>query len=467
MRLLQLDTAQHDRKHAIASYDALRGEGFAADPLLRHRLSLAMAFPTAPWHARDAGGLAALLALLLVQCLLPLLWILPIHYAALVRPARVADATAARWSLRHLWGVSAAMLSTQLLTMYLFTYDRLHDILVGQAGVADGQLDLARYFVAVVIGGSLSVLPWLRAGDYGRIVRASWGPMRVLVMVGASLLAVIVIQALCSGIAYALHMSGKNDSLTPASVGLTSIELVRATARVYGPWMVFPLVAFVVPVYEEIAFRSVFLGSAARVLPFAWANVLQAGLFAAAHGEVVHAPGLVALGLLTGWLARRSGGLLPAIGLHASMNLLASWAICFGPGCVAHGINDAGQASERAARTAHAARVETAMQQYRKGCDAGDAEDCSDLGWCYEAGQGAKTDLGQAAHLYAKACDHDSAFGCNSLCTLYRDGHGTRRDAALAAALCSKACDLGSVHAIGRTSTASVEGLRAASSASP
>ena len=76
-------------------------------------------------------------------------------------------------------------------------------------------------------------------------------------------------------------------------------------------------------------------------------------------------------------------------------------------------------------------------------CDAGRAEDCTQLGYRYETGNGVARDMVRAAGLYRRGCDGGNDVGCSNLAILYREGTGVERDDAGAVALFQKSCDQG------------------------
>ena len=75
---------------------------------------------------------------------------------------------------------------------------------------------------------------------------------------------------------------------------------------------------------------GVMLESVTRYLTFPVANAFQALLFASLHEGLVLFPFYLALGLLAGLLAQRSGGLAAPILLHAVNNLLVFGGIARG-----------------------------------------------------------------------------------------------------------------------------------------
>lgn len=80
------------------------------------------------------------------------------------------------------------------------------------------------------------------------------------------------------------------------------------------------------PVFEELLFRGLFLRALLRRVPAATAIIVSGSVFGAVHlfdpDAFVILPGLVAIGLVSGWLAVSSGGLARSIALHMGFNLI-------------------------------------------------------------------------------------------------------------------------------------------------
>jgi uncharacterized protein len=106
-------------------------------------------------------------------------------------------------------------------------------------------------------------------------------------------------------------------------------QLLEFIRDAYGPATAVWLVVLAAPVIEELMFRGVLLRAFAAHVSFGWANVIQALLFAAIHFDLRAAPMLFAVGLIAGYLARRSGGLLAPMILHFVFNLIAALVFVF------------------------------------------------------------------------------------------------------------------------------------------
>lgn len=78
-----------------------------------------------------------------------------------------------------------------------------------------------------------------------------------------------------------------------------------------------------------------------------------------------------------------------------------------------------------------------------RGCRAGHAISCNNLGVCYQRGTGTTRDLARARETYAKACSLGEGRGCQNQAELTFDGEGGSADPDAGKRLLEKACDLG------------------------
>jgi len=108
----------------------------------------------------------------------------------------------------------------------------------------------------------------------------------------------------------------------------TVVELLEDAS---GPGLVLFAAAVVVlaPLAEELLFRGALLRALMRRLNPAWAVFVSALVFALVHplgdpevGSVIVVPAILTLGVVSGYLAVRSGDLSRSIMLHAGFNLL-------------------------------------------------------------------------------------------------------------------------------------------------
>ncbi len=76
------------------------------------------------------------------------------------------------------------------------------------------------------------------------------------------------------------------------------------------------------PIGEELMFRGVVLKNFRRIMPFAFANILQAVLFGIYHMNVMQSLYTIVAGLLFGLIAEKGGRMMDSILAHMMFNLL-------------------------------------------------------------------------------------------------------------------------------------------------
>lgn len=256
----------------------------------------------------------AAVALLLVLALMPGLILVPVHYRGLIRQVRGRPATPLFDSigLRRAWLGAALMMCVPLVVAALLEPRSLATLLGGETLPEPDAL--FRITLWGTVAGLLCLVPIAYSMGMRQLVgdraafRASW---RVL-LAWAGLLVVGVLVGI---------LNGQADTTT------TQTKMVDALAsggrETYGLALTFLLMALLVPIFEELIFRGLILGGMTRYISFGWANTLQAALFAAIHDDLPRFPFYFTLGLLTGWLVKKTRALGPAIALHAANNALA------------------------------------------------------------------------------------------------------------------------------------------------
>ena len=84
---------------------------------------------------------------------------------------------------------------------------------------------------------------------------------------------------------------------------------------------------FIAPIHEEILFRGVILHYMRKGCPFILANILQAALFGLLHMNLVQGTYAFLVGLLLGYVFKRSKNLTATIIIHILFNLIGSFPI--------------------------------------------------------------------------------------------------------------------------------------------
>jgi hypothetical protein len=279
---------------------------------------LAWHHPGAAWTLADVAGLLALAAFVGLVVVLPAVVVLPVHHVGLWRRARGRPAVETRWGLRHAWTAFSLYIAGGLLAMYVFAYEEIATWFVGYGEASHTQLGLARAGVLSFMVAAASASVFARRQDWRGLAPDRWLNRQVLVTALKYLLILIAVGAvtrlLTAGLAGVIE----------AGIVLSTDTVLRAMNDVYGAAIVLVFAVVIVPITEEFLFRGIALDALGRHVPFGWANAIQAIVFALLHDDLAMVPFLMAHGLITGMLRRRTGSLATGTVLHALVNLVAS-----------------------------------------------------------------------------------------------------------------------------------------------
>jgi len=135
------------------------------------------------------------------------------------------------------------------------------------------------------------------------------------------------------GLRLGLLIAGGGALVTRLQAGADALGL-QLSSHDLGPaalGLLFLLGVVLGPAAEELYFRGVLLPWLAHAVGARWALWISAALFGALHLHYGVSTLMAALyGFVLGWARARSGGLWAPFILHASMNLLAGWALVSG-----------------------------------------------------------------------------------------------------------------------------------------
>lgn len=301
---------------AQSHYNTIRERDFWSDPLLRTRFELFGKAPDLRWTGRDFIGFGALLLTFAFLALLAAIPTAAVHYRGLVRRARglLPGIKEHSWSLRDSLYVSIVLLVGSGAALYIFEYDYLStlifDIYIDQNVLADVDSPLLLIAQTAIYG--LLLLPLLFVnGRLATLGSRNWSiPKCIGIGIGFSI--VFRILAVVPGL-----LSRRYPEIGDV---LTTQETIIAMYQSYGIWTTLAVVALVVPIVEESIFRGALLHGFARHITIRWANLIQAGIFAALHDSIIAFPFFVLFAYVAGHLVLRAGGLLPAIVFHATFN---------------------------------------------------------------------------------------------------------------------------------------------------
>lgn len=316
LRQVRFDAAMAtgDTTAAAAALDFSDTDNFASN--MQRFMVLATQAPATLGQGPMLVGVVVFLVLGLALALLPGVLLVPVHYRGLLRRVRGRSTvpTLEGVGMRRAWWAAGVFLAVPSLVA-MVAEPTLAALLLG-GELPDGK----GAFRAMAWGafiGLLCVLPAIRgiapsrlAGDRASWLAASWR--------------VPAAWACLMGIGMAIgawhgHFGSGGETLQTRTVDM----LTTGGVQTYGPLATLLLIALLVPVLEEVVFRGLLLGGLSRYISFGWANLLQATAFALIHDDPPRFVFYLSLGLLGGWLVKRTGALAPAIALHALNNALA------------------------------------------------------------------------------------------------------------------------------------------------
>jgi len=306
---------------SVALRDWFGKTGTTVPLLLAYGATLAHA-PSELFSVSLAPLALTLLGVLAVLACLPGLIAFPAHYRGSVRARlqRQSQPLFESIGLRHMWLALSAFLLISTVVPLLGTANALQALAIQRPMSPKEETTAVMAQLAMLVIGALCLMPiilrlswreWL--GDRG--IRASlitvlfWTSFKALFLWAAS---------------HAAHSAGLLHS-TPHDKSVAA--LAAAATHIGGAGLAMLIVAVLVPIYEEFIFRGFILGGLTRHISFGWANFWQALLFALLHFDFLHFTFYFLLGLVAGWLVRRTRGLAAPMALHAANNAVACIAL--------------------------------------------------------------------------------------------------------------------------------------------
>ena len=256
-----------------------------------------------------------LLLILAAMSLFVGLLFVPVHYRGLARriQGRAPTPLFADIGLPRAWLALVIFLCAPLLAAIVAEPHAVSSLLGGENAMQPGTL-----FRAIAWGTALGIVclvPLVRGIGMDRLIgdraalRGSWR--------------ILVAWALLIGVGAAVALLNRHAGDTQTVQTRMIDSLVGGGLGSYGLGATLLVVAVLVPIFEETGFRGLLLGGLTRHISFGWANTAQAALFAAVHNDLPRFPFYFAMGLLAGWLVKRTRALGPAMGLHMLNNALA------------------------------------------------------------------------------------------------------------------------------------------------
>lgn len=312
---LRLDVAfdAHDAKAAADVLSSNYAKTNAAIPLVPAYVHLLTLDFRAASQAAFVPIWFATFACFVLLMLSPGLVIVPIHYRGLLRARRNLSSIPLfeRIGLRHAWiGATLFLLALFWLAMMMGGTTRfaIGDML-SHREVVDQFIQINLWSLTARVS-AVAVLAYAVFEWRDWLGREKWK----LEWFGFPAL-------FC--VAYPLLLIGSyTGSLSEAQLNSPQIMLVQGAIDRGGVGLAFLILCVLAPITEEFIFRGCLLGAFSRHISFGWANFIQALLFGAIHLDRPHFRYLTILGLMTGYLTRKTRGLLAPMLLHAASNLI-------------------------------------------------------------------------------------------------------------------------------------------------
>ncbi|PWL38819.1 hypothetical protein DKG77_11295 [Flagellimonas aquimarina] len=320
--LFDHDLKHSDSKTALSSLRNLQEENSFDDFFAIKRFHVFFKNPFLPWSFSELLHLSFLVLSIFFLVAIPYLWVLPIFNLGLFikrKGKQIIPKLNFNWGLRHFWIISFVYLFAQYLLSLVFFYEEninaFFEVIISYEEVVEDQLVLANSmlaFVAFMAIGTLFVLKKDVLYSLYSSKLSVWTSLKL--GIGFVIFNIIFLKILKGFVDI-------DDFDSTQLVFNASVEIV-AILKTYGFFVAVLAVAVVAPIYEEVIFRGVVLGSVEKHLGFIGANVIQASMFALIHFSLKLFIYYFVFGLVTGYYARKTEGLITGIILHAVNNFI-------------------------------------------------------------------------------------------------------------------------------------------------
>jgi membrane protease YdiL (CAAX protease family)/tetratricopeptide (TPR) repeat protein len=327
--LLKYDLQYGTADSSKANYRRFTDEKFFNDPLGIYRLQLFAKAPFAGWSIADVGRILMLAALLVIVFLFPYAWILPLHYWGTYRRNRgvIVEPATFDWGLRHFWVAAALWMVCDVLATLLFDYTGVisyinDDIVVDN--VSNINKTTADMNVFFMIASLVFCTAMLKRDDIVGFVNKLTINRKDI---GTGIALAFLLRFGILVYALILRLAGVDLTESPSVVASMARDAVLSINTYFNPFLGFLLIVIIVPFYEEILFRGIFLSAMSRHIKFLIANIIQSLAFAAVHQDLKFFPFYFVFGMLAGHWTRKTGSLIAGTSMHMVNNFIAFIAI--------------------------------------------------------------------------------------------------------------------------------------------
>lgn len=322
--LLMHDIKYENGAKCIDSYNKYRDLGYSTDPLGIYRLKVFFLHPLQIWSFRDIFGVLMLLIVILLLILIPSIWILPFYFIGHKWNFLARDKPfESDWGLKSFWFVSYGYLIASFTTFFVEP-ELLYSIF--SSSYFDGEVGpekLGLTSIIFILILALFGLASLYKTNPKVLMNNQWSIKKSIFTSLGILLAFRIVSGIYMQIGVNFFDVTIDNFATIPQLFLASQQEIEALIAYSGKGITFLLICLLAPLYEEIIFRGVILGSCQRYSNFHIANFFQAILFAVIHMDLFLFPVFLLFGIVTGILRKKSGGLLPGIIFHVVNNTLA------------------------------------------------------------------------------------------------------------------------------------------------
>ncbi|UII75760.1 CPBP family glutamic-type intramembrane protease [Flagellimonas sp. HMM57] len=326
----------HDLKYsksrtALTSYRSLQKNDAMDDFFAIKRIRLFLKNPFLLWNLSELLNLFFLILSIILIGIIPYLWILPVFNLGLFLKSRTSLSIIKpklnfKWGLKHFWIISFVYLVVQYLLSLIFYYEESIAALFGVNSIyeesEEDTIQLANsmiFFILFMAIGTVAVLKKNVLSCLYSSKLSVWKSIRL--GVGFVIFNLIVLKILRFFVGF--------EDFELSQLMFSATAEIAAVLKTYGFVIGVLSVAIIGPIYEEIIFRGVILGSVEKHLGFIAANVFQSVLFALVHFNLTLFIYYVLFGLITGYYAKNTDGLRTGIILHALNNFFVLVLIYF------------------------------------------------------------------------------------------------------------------------------------------
>ncbi|PCJ94858.1 MAG: hypothetical protein COA50_10765 [Flavobacteriaceae bacterium] len=319
---------KHDLKYsetevALATYRRMQQLNSNDDFFGIKRLKIFFKDVTLRWNLSECFHFMLFIISIGILFLIPYLWVLPLHYLGVYikdkfkAPVPKLDFV---WTMKHFWIISFLYLLAQFILTIAFYYEDtinyLFEVTMSYIEEEESIEDSANSSVFYILFMFALTSLILTKKALRHVFNTNLTLMRTLALsVGFLIFNGVLLQL--------LRLFIDIDGVEAAGVILNAKQEIMAILSEYGFLLSMLLVGIIGPIYEEIIFRGVLLGSLEKHLGFVIANVVQAVMFALVHFDLSLFIFYFVFGFITGIFVKRTQGLLTGIIFHCINNSFA------------------------------------------------------------------------------------------------------------------------------------------------